>query len=185
MNNLASRQLGRVVWGGDVERYHTMRTIRTETVHHHTAVVAHIVDLILPPLYPGERKYLMLQVALRHDIGEGSEIPCGRAVGDIPAPTKRVTPEVKVLFDKYEDDVCAEVCLGMPDLTEDETRMLKFADNLSGLIYCVQERTLGHSAIVNVYNTYRDYIAATEMTPKEQALFDIVRFWWSETHGQR
>lgn len=174
------RMLGRVVWAGDVERYHTMKTIRTDTVHHHTAIVAHILHMIMPQTTGPEARYRMLLGALRHDLGEGAEIPCGNAAGDIPAPTKRITPEVKALFDQMEGERCAEVGLEMPPLSVEQTRMLKFADNMSGMIFAVQELTLGHAGIRAVYYTFRDYIAALSPVGTERVLFDIVQNWWEE-----
>jgi 5'-deoxynucleotidase YfbR-like HD superfamily hydrolase len=177
---LIGRMLGRIVWAGDVERYHTMKTIRTDTVHHHTAIVAHILHAVMPEDTVPAARYRMLLAALRHDLGEGAEIPCGPAAGDIPAPTKRITPEVKILFDQMEDERCAAAGLEIPPLSTEQARMLKFADNMSGMIFCVQELTLGHSGIRTVYYTFRDYVAADNPKGIERTLFDIVQDWWEE-----
>ena len=63
--------------GADVQRYHTSRTIRTNTVGHHSFNMLSMLRI----LYPGDPPIQLIWAVHEHDIHE-------RWVGDSPAPAK-------------------------------------------------------------------------------------------------
>lgn len=62
--------------GGYTTRYHTERTLREDTVGHHSFNVAAIVMYVRP-----DASAALLRAALLHDVAE-------HVLGDIPAPVK-------------------------------------------------------------------------------------------------
>lgn len=173
--------LGRLVWGGDAERFHTHKTIRTETVHHHTALVAHLVTLLTPKEWSVGVKYLLLRAALEHDLAEGSNNGGGVcAAGDIPSPTKRAVPEMKQAADAYEAKLLRDDGIIPIELTAPEYAVLKLADNMAGLIFCIQERWLGNKLSRYAYNVYTGYLDVAEMDGAQRAIYNELQDWWAD-----
>lgn len=129
---------------GYTTRYHTVRTLLQDTVGHHSYNVA----CILMHLRPGCSAKL-LRAALKHDMAE-------HIVGDMPAPAKRAMG-IRELFGEHEDKVMAEHGVEPEDLMPDERWVLKLADSLDGLRFCIQERMMGNRSIVWVYDNFRSY----------------------------
>ena len=68
---------------GDVTRFHTLRTIRQQSVAHHSWGVATLLLHVWP-----EAPASVLRAALWHDVAEIE-------TGDMPAPIKWANPELK------------------------------------------------------------------------------------------
>lgn len=180
------KTLGRLVFGGDAERYHTYRTIRAESVHHHSAIVGHLAMLLAPTSWNIAARHSLLLASLRHDLGEGSNDGYGTAAaGDLPSPTKRGIPGLKEAFDKHEDALLAADGVIMPMLSKDEQRVLKLADYMSGMIFCVQEKMLGSCASNSVFDVYVSYIMDLEMDQNQRDIFTCLWNWWQNAHTGR
>lgn len=130
--------------GGEVSRYHTIRTLQEDTVGYHSFGVAwfcHFLD-------PEARKELIL-AALAHDLAE-------QHVGDIPAPTKLefgISESMGAVEDKLLDKAGF-----LFNLDSQEARVLKLADCFQGMLYCARERSLGNKGVTVVYDRYRSYV---------------------------
>lgn len=158
-----------LIAGSEVERYHTVRTLTTETVGHHSHGVAALTIL----LSQGKQMNpFILIAALYHDLAE-------HQTGDIPSPAKReygIGDQVSEL----EDRLLASVGLAMPELTKAEQRVLKLADIAQGAIFCVREMQLGNKNMKTVYDRYRSYAEAFVLVGKERELFDMIHEMWEE-----
>jgi 5'-deoxynucleotidase YfbR-like HD superfamily hydrolase len=134
--------------GGGVRRYHCYRVIAEDTVASHSWGVATIVD----KLYGGNPPVHLLRAALYHDIAEYE-------VGDIPSPAKQALPEEgrKMLADwerAYEHSIGVHI----DNLSEAESKVLKFADCYDGYTYCQEEAFRGNGMMLEVAQTYRRYL---------------------------
>lgn len=179
-----SSQMGRLVWGGDCERFHTHKTIRTETVHHHTAIVAHFATLLTPREWDIGSKYRIMCAVLTHDLGEGSNNGGGVcAAGDSPSPAKRAVPGLKEACDKYETFLLADDGVETLALTTWEYAVLKLADNMAGLVFCIQERWLGNKLAEYAYSVYCNYLYTSVMTPEQDAVFAELQSWWAQANS--
>ena len=158
-----------IIAGSEVERYHTVRTLTTETVGHHSHGVAALAIL----LSQGQQMNpLILIAALYHDLAE-------HQTGDIPSPSKReygIGDQVSEL----EDKLLASVGLAMPELTQAEKRVLKLADIAQGAIFCVREKQLGNTGMKIVYERYKSYAESYVLSGQERKLFDLIHEMWEE-----
>jgi 5'-deoxynucleotidase YfbR-like HD superfamily hydrolase len=88
--------------------------------------------------------------AVAHDAAE-------HATGDIPSPTKRalgIRPQV----DSFEAALMNSVGLELPPLDEHNAHILKLADALDGVLYCLNERMLGNRLIEVVFRNFCHYV---------------------------
>lgn len=148
--------------GSEVIRYHTVTTLVTETVGHHSHGVAMLCFLLDPCV----RREVILG-ALFHDLAE-------HQTGDIPSPAKRqygIGEQVSGL----EDRLLRSVGLAMPDLTPDETRLLKLADIAQGALFCAREISLGNSRLRLVFDRYLSYAEQMILVGREQRLFNLIK----------
>lgn len=130
--------------GGSVRRFHTQRTLLEDTVGHHSYNVASII-MVLRPDAPAR----LLRAALKHDAAE-------HKLGDVPAPAKRSFPDVvqphgavtsfRDFFGAMEDQHSAAAGVCPEALNVDEKWLLKFADSIDGLRFCIQEMNMGNRA---------------------------------------
>ncbi len=131
-----------------VRRWHTEDVLHQQTVGEHTYTVMHLVLL----LTGGNASRNLLVAALLHDTAE-------RMFGDIPSPTKRLG-EFKEKLDALEDTFLRDIGVTMPDLSEEEARMLKLADGLEGGLYCAFEVRRGNVDMRRGFANYLNYIQA-------------------------
>lgn len=148
--------------GGETRRYHGFRMLMEDTVGHHSYNVVCIILKVMP-----EAPAHLLRAAIKHDMSE-------HIVGDMPAPSKRDmphyvlggedTPSVKTfreVFAEYEDATARAHGVALEeDLTPEEAWLLKFADSLDGMRFCLNERHLGnqHPRLVRCYHTFESYV---------------------------
>lgn len=131
---------------GKVQRFHTLDLIRRQDVAQHSFNVANIVRLL------GGSKDTIL-AALYHDMGEHN-------VGDIPSPTKRgMNEESREHVENLENEGMA-MC-GITSVTfptgEVQLGLLKLADNLDGLMLCIEELQRGNIDIITCGCRYAQY----------------------------
>lgn len=155
--------------GGETRRYHGFRMLMEDTVGHHSYNVACIIMKVRP-----DASAALLRAALKHDVAE-------HIVGDMPAPSKRAAPDYvhyeaekqgaprevsrvsfREWFGSYEADTAAQHGVQLDeDLTVEETWVLKFADSLDGMRFCINEMLLGNRTprLMLCYETFAGYVA--------------------------
>ena len=148
--------------GSEVTRYHTVTTLRRETVGHHSHGVALICRLLCPAA-----SAQLLTAALLHDLAE-------HEVGDIPSPAKRAYG-IGEQISELEDRLLSGAGLSLPILTEAEQRTLKLADIAQGALFCAREISLGNRNIITVFERYMSYANEKILVGRERELFDIIR----------
>lgn len=158
--------------GGEVERYHTERTLHENTVAEHSFNVAWLCSLMAVNLDDGA-KYRLLLAAMTHDLPEES-------IGDMPAPSKRRVG--RAVFDSYEQSLLTYYALSYKSLlTAEMQRILKLADVMEGAFYCIGEAALGNRRIDNVFKNFREYISELNpSSPVELAIVDYIDELWSK-----
>lgn len=152
--------------GGNTRRFHTMPTLTIDTVGHHSFNLLCIL-LFLREDLPAH----VLRAALKHDIAE-------HVVGDMPAPTKRALPNYmgvrtptghisersfREAFGEHEAKVAEAHGVNLEEdaLSDAEKWLLKLADALDGMRFCIQERRMGnwHPKLVEAFSNFRSYVA--------------------------
>jgi 5'-deoxynucleotidase YfbR-like HD superfamily hydrolase len=156
-----------ILAGAAVKRYHTVTTLMTETVGHHS----HGVALLCMLLDPNPSRGLIL-AALLHDLAE-------HQTGDIPSPAKHkygIGDQVSEL----EDKLLREAGLGMPQLHPEDNRILKLADVAQGALFCIKEMSLGNSNMRSIFNRYVAYAEEMMLYGREKELFNLIKEMASE-----
>jgi 5'-deoxynucleotidase YfbR-like HD superfamily hydrolase len=158
-----------LLWSaGQVTRYHTLITLRRQSVAEHVYGVLTYLNVLMDfQVPPG-----LAKAALLHDVAEV-------LTGDLPAPAKRALKSNGggLALIKMEEDL--EAAYGLTPhvlLSLHETRMLKLADCLEGMRFCAQEVALGNRAMGVVMRRFGEYIE--ELGPldgRERELVDAVR----------
>lgn len=116
-----------------VKRYHTTRTLRTQTTGEHSAGVAAIIMCICP-----EPSANLLMAAIKHDTPE-------LATGDLPATAKWENPQLAAQLAISEETFLRKHDIDMPLLSAEEGRMLKFADYGELVFWVLEEIALGNN----------------------------------------
>jgi 5'-deoxynucleotidase YfbR-like HD superfamily hydrolase len=156
--------------GGYTERYHTWPTLLKDTVGHHSYNVACIIMHLRP-----DCSVALLKAALLHDVAE-------HRTGDMPAPIKRALPDYielekqhdlvagaravivgsmsfRQVYGDYEILVAAASGVSIDQsLSPEETWVLKLADSMDGMRFCIQERRMGNQGIAEVFENFRGYV---------------------------
>lgn len=147
--------------GGETRRYHGFRMLMEDTVGHHSYNLACIIMKVRP-----DARVELLRAALKHDMAE-------HIVGDMPAPSKRAMPNYESTFPKdcktfreafgeYEAATAAQYGVQLDeDLTPEEAWVLKYADSLDGMRFCISEMLLGNRTprLIRCYETFARYVA--------------------------
>lgn len=131
--------------GGNVKRWHITPIIGEQTVAAHSWGVA----CILLELYP-EASANLIKAALYHDVAEGY-------TGDLPAQVKWEYEGLDKELKKVEARIEAKLGIQF-ELTTKEASLLKIADTLELLIFCVEQVTLGNKNMVDVFNRARIWL---------------------------
>jgi 5'-deoxynucleotidase YfbR-like HD superfamily hydrolase len=163
------KKLSAIVRGGRVQRYHTCDFTLKQTVAEHSYGVAWICHI----LRPNARKELIL-AALAHDIGE-------QATGDVRADAKKSSRVLKEELDRIEARFLEERKLAFEAfLSEEERRVLKFADILDGMIFCLREKLSGSLMADPIYGRFREYLLALEPEEDVRELAENIYQLWEE-----
>lgn len=162
----------RILEGGATRRFHTVPTITVNSVGEHSFGVA-MFCYVLAQGSDMEVSTDLLMAALTHDMAE-------HLVGDVPAPTKRMNPDLGKLFNEMEDGLLNEMGLGFAHhLGETESIILKLADCMDGMLFCIRERRMGNTNVVTSFNNFNSYIVG--LIPKirgsEAIHAQILRLW--------
>lgn len=164
--------------GGETRRYHGFRMLMEDTVGHHSYNVACIIMKVRPEASAG-----LLRAALKHDIAE-------HKAGDMPAPTKRALPDYLMLpdpwrrdtprtfrdvFGEYETQLMEAAGVYEERLSSEEAWVLKFADSLDGMRFCIQERLLGNKTprLIRCYETFQRYVTFLLFGDEDMQPLDI------------
>lgn len=151
-----------IMAGSEVKRYHTVTTLREETVGHHS----HGVAMLCQMLDPNASRELLLG-ALLHDLAE-------HQTGDIPSPAKREYG-IGQQVDELEDRLMSAAGLEFPNLSNSESRTLKLADIAQGAMFCAREMSLGNSRIRVVFDRYISYAESMILVGRERELFNLIK----------
>lgn len=145
-----------------VQRFHTMRLIRENTVGQHTFNLMGILFVCVPAT---AMRWQLLAAAWQHDVPEAE-------AGDVPSPAKKALGGT----DAFEAKVLADA--GMHDMAgylhAHELRWLKLADSLEGWMKCIEELRMGNTLIYPAARNFRNYVTDKladlgEHTPEELA----------------
>lgn len=152
--------------GGLVTRYHTKHTVKENTVAHHSSGVAWMVYF----LTGGSCSVNLVMSALAHDLAE-------QVTGDISSPTKRRFPELAKMVSLLESEILESKEVNFESqLNDDEKRILKLADCMDGILFCIGELELGNTSILPVCQRYCEYIEALKPTDHEWVVYSAIRF---------
>jgi 5'-deoxynucleotidase YfbR-like HD superfamily hydrolase len=151
-----SIQMHAVLDGGDVQRFHTYRMLRENTVAQHSFYVSWWCALIWD-LKPSAN---LLLHALRHDLGE-------YRTGDMPSFAKASAPLAYAELSQIEHSALATARLLLPPLSADEELTLKVADKLDGAVFGAVDYRLGNTGGAKV--AHRGCTAAMRMSVSMQA----------------
>lgn len=138
---------------GTVKRMHTVPTVGHHDIAGHVYGSLLIgVELCRHNATPTQNVMIAL---LYHDAAEVD-------TGDIPAPVKRLSLDIKHALEAMESEFAEEVGHFDPRLTKIETDIVKAADTLDLMFKCVIERRMGnrHPRLAIVMHNVLSYIEA-------------------------
>jgi len=148
--------------GANVRRYHTITTLVTETVGHHSHGVA-----LLACMLTEEPTLDLVFAALVHDLAE-------HQLGDIPSPAKRQYG-IGEQVNELEEKLLTDSGWATGDLTAQEKRVLKLADIAQGALFCVEEIQRGNTRMRVVFDRYISYAEQMILTGLEKTLFGHIK----------
>lgn len=151
-----------ILAGSEVKRYHTVTTLVSETVGHHSHGVA-MLCLLFDPM--ASRQVLM--AALFHDLAE-------HQTGDIPSPAKREFG-IGGKVDELEQRLMNAAGIIMPLLSADDKRTLKLADVAQGALFCAREISLGNKRMRRVFDRYISYAEELILVGREREIFNMIK----------
>lgn len=129
---------------GRVTRYHGQYLQRPENIAEHTFGVMNILTIMLGT---GGMSVNLLLNTLYHDGGEYIS-------GDMLSPVKKAVPGLREVCNALEKQGTDMTIGELPPITEWEHMMLKAADNLDGLMKCIEERGMGNYTLAEGYYEY-------------------------------
>jgi 5'-deoxynucleotidase YfbR-like HD superfamily hydrolase len=157
--------------GGAVNRFHARPGLLRQTDAAHSWGVAMLVYL-LSPVQPSVE---LLMAALTHDLAE-------QYMGDTPAPAKWALG-VQDDYARLENDKLAQYGLNFCGLLSvDETRQLKLADTMDGLLHCCKEAALGNRTVRLIYDKWYALALRTVETDLEHELLQVINHVWGESN---
>ena len=152
--------IGEILRSGNVQRFHAIPGLNTQSIANHSWGVAMLIQELLPDC----RKELIL-AALTHDCAE-------LVTGDIPATAKWNKPELRDMLEDIERTTEREWGINF-ELTADEKKLLKLCDCLEGMFYCLHQRFRGNVYAVKPFLEWRKYVKANfALWKNEQEIFD-------------
>lgn len=134
-----------VMISGDVTRFHAVPGISPQSVSEHSWGVAILCQAFTPKC----RKDVIL-AALTHDCAE-------LITGDIPATLKWENMDIKTAIHTIEDRVEKRWGIKVA-LTPFELEILKIADCLEGMTYCMKRRRCGELEASVIFGRWDNYI---------------------------
>lgn len=135
---------------GRVTRYHAQTLLRPENVAEHTFGLVNLLMILTERQLRPE----LIMAAMAHDMGE-------YVSGDIPSPVKRsMTDESRMAIAAMEDTAMGMIHGSGWELSDWEYLLLKTADNLDGLLKCIEEKRMGNYTIEECGKNYAAYLSA-------------------------
>lgn len=172
---MLGEQLKFIYKGGHTKRFHTADTLTEQSVAAHSFGVAWLIVLI----YPSARKDLIL-AGLAHDLAE-------HVIGDVSSPAKRRFPQLKSALDAAEHTMLRDVGLDFETgLTDFEVKVLKTADMLDGMMFCVRERRMGSKVVCDIYENFRNYYIGEGKRSQDLGyeVFLEIEHMWEKYNGR-
>ena len=133
---------------GNVTRWHTIPTIKRQTVAEHSWGVA----LICMELWPQSK--ILVEAALCHDLGE-------YFTGDSPWPVKQSNAVFKKELSTMETEHLKKIN-AFVNLTDEEQSYLKIADMLEVMYYALEEITMGNQLFKEIFERAKNYIMVND-----------------------
>jgi 5'-deoxynucleotidase YfbR-like HD superfamily hydrolase len=178
---LISQQVRTLFDGGAVARFHTMPTLKENSVAAHSHGVA-----VFCMLMSDDASANMLKAALVHDLAE-------QYTGDVPSPSKRLL-DIRSKLNEAENRLLGTVGLCYEgELSPEEARILKLADCADGMMFCARERMLGNRSkmLKQAYKNYGTYVHTlmTDMpfgteSQRVAHVFTAIAKLWKENKGE-
>lgn len=160
--------------GGKTKRFHTADTLTSQTVAEHSFGVAWLCHL----LYPTARKELLL-AALSHDLAE-------HRVGDVSSVVKKANPSLRDTLQSMEERLLHEHGFNFEDgLTEYEAKVLKMADLIDGMLFCLRERAMGSRMVLEIYENFYNYVQQREPDERVGDVINAINNMWKELNNGR
>lgn len=150
--------------GNTVKRWHTRRMHHYETVGEHTANVLTIIFALCQDRNPSTN---LIGAALMHDTAE-------QWVGDVPATAKWESPALKEALDALEEKKLSDNWIHIPEITDDEYLVLKWADMLDLCYTCLIELDMGNRDMSDVFNLGVEYLKKLDPHPVGLDLLDAL-----------
>ncbi len=139
----------------NIRRWSLMRSVAEENIMEHSqqvAVIAHALAVVGNKYYG--KSYDLLKVVLLAQYHEVGEV----ITGDLPTPIKYFNPEIKTAYKDLENKACERILAMLPeelsaeyekyilpDVSEEEYKLVKYADRLAAYLKCVEETKAGNS----------------------------------------
>lgn len=142
------KQIDFLLRGASVRRFHTIPVVLGETTGHHSAIVAGLLLL----LWPERMTVPLLRYAILHDSAEF-------VTGDIPSPVKRAIDRAPL--DRFEKSVYEDWGINMQELSPEDRKIFKFADNLAGIATCTGEMRAGNTHLLEACSNFLSYFLAS------------------------
>lgn len=142
---------------GEVKRYHTQRTHRTQSLAEHTFNMLMLVKQVQQSR-PGHvfRAQRVYEAIMHHDLPE-------LYTGDVPATVKRASPGLKALLDKAEEQF---VPLYQDfQLSPCEEVLIKWADRIESVLWCMEEISMGNKAMAQLVRRLLGWLLLAPIPP--------------------
>lgn len=154
------KRLIRIRTGGGVERCHGVRHQGSYRVDSHSWGVAMLMLVIWPDDFPRLAIY-----CLSHDVPEAW-------VGDIPAPTKKYCPEIKIPVNRMERGIFNLLSLPVDDdLAPLDKRKLRACDTPELYLWAKEQVHGGNLHASCVCRELEGFYETEPLLPEAQALF--------------
>lgn len=146
---------------GHTRRCHIKQTIGHQTVAEHSYNVA----MLCWRLHDREPSAELLKAALFHDLAE-------TVTGDIPAPVKWHSPAIKAELEKVEA-IFDKIFHLEVSLSPTEELILKWADSLELMWYCVDQIRLGNQNVEDIWRNIDRFL--TTLQPVKNANNELMK----------
>jgi len=157
------RRVSDIRTGGDVERCHGIRHQTSYSVAKHTWGALALLYILFPEYYARLSPYLLF-----HDVAEAW-------VGDIPAPTKRFSSQVRDACETMERRV--HELLEIPfdgDLAPEDQRVLKACDHLELYLWACEEQDAGNAHARCIADELTSYFRERPLAVPAQEIFEYI-----------
>lgn len=148
-----------------VKRWHVQRTLRQQTVGEHTFGMILLVRQCVHPDKPPDRLNELLLCIVHHDLPELD-------TGDIPAHVKIGSSELSDVLGRLEQDAHM-LFHGTHKLSESELVLLKWADTMELVLWCMEEVRMGNRFMDHIVKRGLSYL--DKIVPLPQAARELTQ----------